>query len=322
MRKKVILFYNPRSGSGIFNANLDAIVERYQAAGYLIVPLRASDGLSLEEFLGSLDKDTYQDEYYQIIAAGGDGSINICVNAMIKAGIDLPLALFPAGTANDFAYYFDINKDIDLMMDVALGGRVMHADVGTINDKYFVNVAALGPAAELSQNTDPELKHKIGMLAYYMQTLKVLPKLKPITVKLETKDATYEEEMYFMVVINGKSAGTMRNLGSASEINDGLLDVYLFRNMNIVQLLPLFIKILKGEHDEDSKVLHFKTDNLRLTSNHHVSTDIDGEHGPTMPLTFGVMPKRLRIFSPLGEAVPIDECPSFVENTQCDKEVQ
>ena len=33
------------------------------------------------------------EEYSRIIAAGGDGTINICVNSMIKHDIHLPLAL-------------------------------------------------------------------------------------------------------------------------------------------------------------------------------------------------------------------------------------
>ena len=44
MMKKVILFYNPNSGSGVFKTNLDTIIERYQKAGYVVVPIRAAHG--------------------------------------------------------------------------------------------------------------------------------------------------------------------------------------------------------------------------------------------------------------------------------------
>lgn len=66
------------------------------------MPVRASKGYVIEETLANLD----QNEYDRIIAAGGDGTINICVNAMIRHDIRLPLALLPAGTANDFCLLF------------------------------------------------------------------------------------------------------------------------------------------------------------------------------------------------------------------------
>ena len=50
--KKVILFYNPTSGSGVFKNNLDRIIERYQNAGLLVVPIRAGYGHEVIEGQG------------------------------------------------------------------------------------------------------------------------------------------------------------------------------------------------------------------------------------------------------------------------------
>lgn len=151
---KVLLYYNAYSGSGVFKNNLDYIVERCQEEGFQVVPVRASKGYVIEETLANLE----QNEYDRIIAAGGDGTINICVNAMIRHDIRLPLALLPAGTANDFAYYFDIPSSIEYQMDIALGTTTSPADVGVANDRNFVNVAAMGALIDVSQKTDPNLK--------------------------------------------------------------------------------------------------------------------------------------------------------------------
>ena len=34
-QKKVLMFYNPFSGNGMFKNNLDHIIERYQKEGYI-----------------------------------------------------------------------------------------------------------------------------------------------------------------------------------------------------------------------------------------------------------------------------------------------
>ena len=43
IKNKVILFYNHRSGNGMFKNNLDKIIARYQADGKLVIPIRAAD---------------------------------------------------------------------------------------------------------------------------------------------------------------------------------------------------------------------------------------------------------------------------------------
>lgn len=297
--QKVILFYNPNSGSGMFKTNLDTIIERFQNAGYVVVPIRAAHGTMISDYLAGLDKATYKDEYRQIMAAGGDGTINICVNAMIKNNIDLPLAIFPAGTANDFAYYFGMPDDINKMIDVALGDKLMYADVGKVNNRHFINVAAMGQVVGVSQKTDPTLKNTIGVLAYYLKGMSEIPNLRPVKVILTTPEEVYREKMYFMVVMNGKSAGGFKKISPDSEINDGLLDVMLFRSMSVFEMPKVFMKLLKGKHHSSSKVLNFQTSSLRVeTLDGQLPTDIDGEHGEKFPLEFSVLHNRLRIFVP------------------------
>ncbi len=296
-RNKIILFYNPNSGSGVFKNNLDYIIGRCQDAGYITVPIRAAHGTVIADYLAEISRRGMQDEFRQIIAAGGDGTINVCVNAMVQNNIHLPLAILPAGTANDFAYYFNLSGDIERMMDIALGHNYTYADVGKVNDRYFINVAAMGQVVDVSQKTDPTLKNTIGILAYYLKGLSEVPNLKPIKVTLTTPEKVYREKMYFMVVMNGKSAGGFKKISPDSEINDGLLDVLLFRNMTLLEMPGVFMKILQGSHPSSKRVLHFQTSNLKIESECDLPTDIDGEHGEKLPLSFSVLHNRLKIFT-------------------------
>ncbi|MCR5482635.1 MAG: YegS/Rv2252/BmrU family lipid kinase [Clostridia bacterium] len=289
--KKVLLFYNPHSGNGLFKNNLDLIIDRYQQLGMAVVPVRAGHGERIKTVLSAIK----QEDYYQIIAAGGDGTINICVNAMINAGIDLPLAIFPAGTANDFAYYFDLPHEIDDMIDIAQGEKYTYADVGVVNGRYFINVAAMGMLVDVSQKTDPNLKNTLGVLSYYLKGLTEVPKLTPLPIKLITPDAVYEEKMYFMLVMNGRSAGGFKRISPTGEINDGMLDVMLFKEMPLIDFGPLLLSVMQGNHQENKNVLFFRTNDLKLESPVDISTDIDGEKGEKFPLHFTVLPKKLKI---------------------------
>lgn len=290
-RNKVLMFYNPYSGNGIFKNNLDLIIEKYQERGFQLVPVRGNKNHLLDTVMKNMD----QEEFRQIIVAGGDGSINICVNAMVDNGIDLPLAIFPAGTANDFATYFNMPDTIEGMIGVALADNIIPADVGVVNGKCFVNVAAIGNMVDVSQKTNPELKNTLGRFAYYLTGLTELSDLHPINMKLTTPDREYKEQMLFMLVMNGTSAGGFRKLSPDSEINDGLLNVILFRKMPIIEMGPLALKVINGDHLEDHRVLSFKTDRLLVESDEDIPTDVDGEHGKKLPLQFDVLHDRIRI---------------------------
>lgn len=291
-KEKILVYYNPYSGSGVFKNNLDYIIERCQEAGYQPIPVRTAKGLAIDAALSEIDPG----EYSRIIVAGGDGTVNLCVNAMVKHDVHLPLAILPSGTANDFAYYFGLPSEIREAMDIALGDITKPADVGHVNDKIFINVAAMGALIDVSQKTDPNLKNTLGVAAYYLTALTELPQVKPLPVKLTTPEEVIEEEIYFMVVMNGESAGGFRKLSPYSSISDGKLDVIAFRRMPFVEFGPLLIEVLRGKHSENKNVLYFQTEDLMLESEMDISTDIDGEHGEKLPLHFTVLHNRLDIF--------------------------
>lgn len=291
--KKALLYYNPNSGNGLFKSYLDLVISKFQSRKILLLPIRAGKSDAIDHLLQNIDPQEYQ----EIIVAGGDGTINVCVNAMIRNNVDLPIAVFPSGTANDFAYYFELPLEINSMIDVALGNNYTYADVGVVNGKYFINVAAMGTLVDVSQKTDPELKNTLGIISYYLKGITEVPNLKPTLVKLLSDEYTGEENMYFMVVMNGRSAGGFKRISPGALINDGLLDVMLFREMPIIDFAPLLINIIQGSLTENKNVLHFRTSKLMLESDVDISTDVDGERGEKFPLEFEVLPKKLKILT-------------------------
>lgn len=290
-KNKVLLFYNPNAGSGLFKNNLDLIIEKFQRRKMYVIPVRADRKGILHEVMSSINPE----EFKKVIAAGGDGTINLVVNEMIQNNIDLPIAIFPSGTANDFAYYFDIPHDIDGMVKIALEEHYTHTDIGRVNDKYFVNVAAMGFLVDVSQKTDPNIKNTLGIISYYLKGFAEIPNLRPIPVKITSEEYTSEDMIYFMLVMNGRSAGGFKRIAPLAEVNDGLLDVMLFKEMSPLELMPLLFNVMTGQHHENKNVVFFQTKKLRIESEQEVGTDVDGEKGAEFPLDIEVLPRKFRI---------------------------
>ena len=288
MRVKFI--YNPYSGENLILSKLDKVISLHQEAGYTIVPYRITAG----EDVGVALNDIKDGNYKYILIAGGDGTVDSVVNAMAKSGISLPIGILPVGTANDFSKFLGMPSDVEEACKQILSSEVKSVDLGSINDKYFVNVASTGLFTDVSQKTDVNLKNTIGKLAYYLKGLEELPNFRKLHVNILSKEVEFDGEMYLLLVFNGATAGNF-NLATKADACDGLLDIIIFKAVQIYELLPLFIKVLKGEHLDSNKVLYFKTDYLKVECHEDIVTDIDGEKGPDFPLEIKCIKGGLKI---------------------------
>ena len=287
---KVKFIYNPYSGENVILSKLDKVISLHQEAGYTIVPYRITAG----EDVGVALNDIKDGNYKYILIAGGDGTVDSVVNAMAKSGISLPIGILPVGTANDFSKFLGMPSDVEEACKQILSSEVKSVDLGSINDKYFVNVASTGLFTDVSQKTDVNLKNTIGKLAYYLKGLEELPNFRKLHVNILSKEVEFDVEMYLLLVFNGATAGNF-NLATRADACDGLLDIIMFKAVQIYELLPLFIKVLKGEHLDSNKVLYFKTDYLKVECHEDIVTDIDGEKGPDFPLEIKCIKGGLKI---------------------------
>lgn len=276
--KKVRFIYNPFSGEGTILNKIDKIIEIHEERDYQIVPFRISKNKGIKEALEIVDES-----YSYILIAGGDGTVDVLLNAMKEKGLNLPIGILPVGTANDFGKFINMPQDIEEACKQILSSKPVKVDIGKVNDRYFINVASTGLFTDVSQKTDVALKNTIGKLAYYIKGIEELPNFRKLKIKLKSKEVSYDGEMYLMLIFNGQTAGNFK-LATRSSAMDGFLDVIVIKAVQIFEILPLFIKVLKGEHLDSNKVIYFKTDDLYIECEEDIVTDVDGERGPDFPL--------------------------------------
>lgn len=277
--KKVKFIYNPYSGEQVILKNLDNVIKIHQKYKYIVEPYR----IEKDDSVGNAFNGMNIDEYKYILIAGGDGTVDSVVNAMKENNIDLPIGILPVGTANDFGKFLGISSNVTQACEDIINYEEKPIDIGKANGKYFVNVASTGLFTDISQKTDDELKNAIGKIAYYIKSIEEIPNFRRLKVKVSSKEVDFDDEMYLLLVFNGQTAGNMR-LAVQADASDGMLDVIIFKATLIHELLPLFIKVLRGDHLDDSKVLYFKTKELLIETNEDIVTDIDGEKGPDFPV--------------------------------------
>jgi len=287
--KKIKLIYNPYSGDNNIIKNLDNIFRIYQERNYMVIPFRISQTMPLERAFDDVD------EYEYLLLAGGDGTINNIVNTMKKLGADIPIAILPTGTANDFAFCLGMPKNITRACEQIISSRVQEVDLGKVNDSYFVNVASLGLFTEVSQRTNVNMKNTMGKLAYYFSGISEIPRFKKLNITINSENIAFSDPSLIVFVFNGKSAGNL-NIAYKSEVNDGLLDIVIVKGDIGPKTLISFFEFIRGEHLESPKgVIHFTTNKLTIDSFEDIGTDIDGEKGPAFPLHITCEKKALKV---------------------------
>jgi len=293
--KRVLLIYNPGAGNGVIKSLLDDIIFRFAEENMLVVPYRIGGTMEIGQILDELNVN----EYHKIIAAGGDGTVNLVVNEMIRRGVVIPLAIFPTGTANDLASTLGIPQTIEGMISTALSESYIKADVGKAGDRYFINVLAIGMLVDVSQRTDPMIKNTLGLGAYYLRSLAEIPFARASRIKITCKELTLDEKMSAVLVMNGRTAGGFKEVSPLSDVGDGLLDVLVVRKLILPTMLPALLSVLTGHHTKDKRFEYFRTDRLRIESpdGTEIKTDVDGEKGDPLPLDIEVLPGRLLLNS-------------------------
>ena len=81
-------------------------------------------------------------------------------------------------------------------------------------------------------------------------------------------------------------------------MQDGLLDVCVFKHMNYLALMRYFRGALFGSLATFTDVRYFKARNLRVEANRLVPLEADGELVGHAPVEFSIRRRKLRVLVP------------------------
>jgi len=229
-----------------------------------------------------------------IVVAGGDGSLNWVANSIIKQEqLTPPLAVLPLGTSNDFSRQLVGKFSMEKMLHALKQGKTRSVDVGCLNNSFFLNVAGGGLLVDVAHKTSPDLKLRLGMLAYYIEGARSFPTYKPFTLNIQIEGKQEEIEAVLFLILNSTGAGGLYNLAPHALLDDGKFDILVVKNTGLPGLITLLPQLLKGTHINSPQISYFQAERLEIEGPSDLDTDTDGEIGPPLPLSLRVLPRRL-----------------------------
>ncbi len=286
---KIMIIYNPDSGRKLLQKNIPKLKELMWSEYNCLCQLAKTTGPFHAK---ELAHGACLEGYEIIVAAGGDGTVNEVINGMMEAragGHHTPkLAIYPAGTVNDFSSHLKIPKTLEQFAHMLNEAESVLVDVGRAGDRYFLNVAAAGLLSEVAHRVSSEAKTFFGRFAYYFEGIKEFPKqlFHPINIQFKIGKTIEEKEILFFILANSPHVGGFKNLAPEAKTNDGLLDLIFIENSQLKDMAGLFLLLLQGNHINHPSIQYLQVKELTIGCQEEIIVDVDGEYGGKLPLTF------------------------------------
>jgi diacylglycerol kinase family enzyme len=257
--RSLILVVNPESGSGEAEA-----VESRLRAGAAEVHTISIDELDATALTGA----------DRVVAAGGDGSIAPVAELAGRAGT--PLAVVPAGTANDFARALGLPRDLDPACALALEGRRgRRLELGRVGDRPFVNVASAGLPPVAAREAHG-LKAALGPFAYAVGALRAGLSADAIDCRLTCDGETVHEGPAWQVTVACSGAfGAGASVGA--DPGDGRLDAVAIPAGSRLGLVWRAYGLRSGRVERQARVESTRCREAVLEADASFAMNVDGE---------------------------------------------
>lgn len=305
--KRARVIYNPTSGKETMKKNLADILAILEQAGY-----------EASAFATTPEKHSARNEakraaltgFDLVVAAGGDGTINEVVNGIAPLKKRPQMAIIPGGTTNDYARALKIPRDNPkAAAEVILKKQTIKMDIGKTPESYFINIAAGGHLTELTYEVPSELKSIFGYLAYLAKGAELLPRIKPIKMRLVYDEGEYygNASMFFLGLTN--SVGGFEQIAPDAKLDDGKFSLIIVKTANIFEIIHLVSLMLNGgKHINDHRLIYTKTSRLEVDvpdKSHRLMINLDGEYGGDAPMVFKNLHNHIEFYVDV-DAIPDD----------------
>jgi YegS/Rv2252/BmrU family lipid kinase len=260
-----------------------------------------------------------------IIACGGDGTISEVANGILESGADAELGILPSGTGGDFKRTLRIPTRAADAARALRSGRSVHVDVGRVEfqdragapaQRYFLNVASCGMGGEVIRRVEENSTNWLtsasrrivggsssGQLSYALASLQTTVAFTNRTLRIQLDDRPeFRLVVANLCVANARYFGGGMKIAPDAKLNDGFLDVVAVGDLGTLEILTNVYKLYLGTHLGMQKVRHTLARTVCVSAadanDEEVLLEIDGELLGTLPATFEILPRRLRVRCP------------------------
>ena len=247
----------PRTAAVVYNpikVDLDALRAAVDAAAE-----RAGWGesrwyeTSVEDPGEGMTRQALDDGADVVLAAGGDGTVRAVAQGLRDSGV--PIGLLPSGTGNLLARNLNLSLDkLEESVATAFEGTDREIDLGIVEVRrpggkrdrlVFLVMAGIGLDAQMIENTNADLKKKVGWLAYVDAIAKSLRGDNNTRLRFQLDGAPARNlRVHTLMIGNCGSLPANILLLPEAAVDDGLFDIVALRPQGLFGWIQIWVKIV------------------------------------------------------------------------------
>ena len=274
MKRKIIFIVNPISGNHNKN-NFPKLVDNYIDKNKYEYDIVYTERIN---HATELTMKAIEDGFEYIAAVGGDGTINEVAKCLI--GKKQILVIVPLGSGNGLARHLELPFRVErLITEVINNGDVFKIDTATMNGVPFISIAGIGFDALIADYFSKDGNR--GFRTYAKLFTEEYHNFKPkeYTLVLDD-DKTIVCKPFFVTFANSSQFGYNAEISPKASVQDGLLDVCIFKKPNIIEVPIVATYFITKQIDKSNFIDIYKAKKISVTREIEDVVNIDGEALP------------------------------------------
>ena len=249
--KNIAFIVNPISGTKAKNRVAKLIRE-------LLDLQQFAPTVVVTEYAGhatQLARQFAMEDYYAVVAVGGDGTVNEVASGLIDT--NTALGIIPNGSGNGFARHLDISTRMNRAIEMLNSSEVINVDYGLVNNQPFFSTCGVGFDAVVAQDFSNSER---GIKGYIQSILKDIFQYKPETYHIKGEGIDQTTTAFLINFANAGQWGYDAYVAPKASVQDGWLDLVIVDAFPVKAAAELTINYLSKFIDEEG----FHMDTIRV----------------------------------------------------------
>jgi YegS/Rv2252/BmrU family lipid kinase len=264
----------------------------------------------------SLVRNALGEGHHEIVAVGGDGTINEAVNGFFDVDgtvvSDAVFGFITSGTGGDFRKTFGLAPGYVAAIARLRQAPVHRIDLGRLSClsldgkptvRYFANIASFGLSGAVVNSVNRARFAKLfgGPFTYAFHGALAMLSYRDRTVRIRV-DGEFDEiaSISTVAIANGQFFGGGMHVAPQAVPDDGLFDVIVMGGAPKGHALTDLKAVYTGEHLKHPRVRALRGRKIMAvpvaeTGGRPVLIEVDGECAGRLPATFELLPRALNL---------------------------
>lgn len=290
---KLVIIANPVSGRGRPYRKLQRLISRWPYGDWQ-VEVVATQGPG---HAAALARDLRSAGPDMLAVCGGDGTLSEVATGLPDP--PFPVLILPGGTANVMARELGLPLDPVAALAAGLRGSVRRVDLGILaggrSGRFLLFVGA-GFDAFVNARVRPDLKARLGIAAYYLETLRALAAYGFPEFEVAAGDETFRVSSCLVAGASRYGGGLV--LTPEADMSDGQLDLLAIRTRRKRDYLRLLSCARLGRTPSFPWIERRRVRSAELRGGRDIRVQADGEIAGTLPVSIALSPAAFPLVVP------------------------